>query len=197
MSTSDGQARGGGGPETVLAFDTSAAHCAAALVRGDTVLAHRHEDMTRGQAERLFPLIETVLDDARLSLAEIGALAVGTGPGNFTGLRIAVAAARGLALALGRPALGIPNLEALAFGLPCPVLTALAAPRGQVYVQRFGAAPMGPAMLDPEALGPDWAVPGLSVAGHDSAALAARLGATERAPASPAIAIALTAAGRL
>jgi tRNA threonylcarbamoyl adenosine modification protein YeaZ len=153
--------------------------------------------MARGQAEHLFPLIEAILSDAGLSLGQITALAVGTGPGNFTGLRIAVAAVRGLALALGRPALGIPNLEALAHGLPRPVLTALPAPRGQVYLQRFGAAPRGPAMAEAGTVAPDWGEPGLSVAGHDGATLAQRLGATEIAPAPPAIAVALTAADRL
>jgi tRNA threonylcarbamoyl adenosine modification protein YeaZ len=161
------------------------------------VLAHRHEAMTRGQAERLFPLIETVLHEAGRSLAEVTAIAVGTGPGNFTGLRIAVAAARGLALALDRPALGIPNLEAMGHGLPRPVLCSIAAPRGEVYVQRLGDAPMGPTRLAPEAVGPDWAAPGLVVAGHAAQTLAARLGArTSEAP-PPAIAVAHTAAARL
>ena len=157
------------------------------------MLAHRHEAMVRGQAERLFPLIETVVDDARLTLRDIDALAVGTGPGNFTGLRISVAAVRGLALALGRPALGVPDLEALAYGLPRPVLTAVAAPRGQVHLQRFGDAPMGPATVDPEAPSGDWAAPGLTVAGHASGPLADRLGARDIAPAPPAIAVARTA----
>jgi tRNA threonylcarbamoyl adenosine modification protein YeaZ len=188
-----GLAGAGTRPPLVLGFDTSAAHCAAALVCGQDVLAHRQEEMARGQAERLFPLLEEVLHDANVGLSEMSAIAVGTGPGNFTGLRIAVAAARGLALSLGRPALGVPNLEAMAHGLPHPVLTAIGAPRGQVYVQRFGDAPLGPAMLAPETLGPDWTAPGLSVAGYGAEALAARLGAAEVTAAQPAIAVARTA----
>jgi tRNA threonylcarbamoyl adenosine modification protein YeaZ len=134
--------------------------------------------MARGQAERLFPLLDAVLSDAGPSLAKVTAIAVGIGPGNFTGLRIAVAAARGLSLAIGRPALGIPNLEAMAHDLPRPVVTSIAAPRGLAYLQRFGADPIGPEMTSPDDLGPDWAAPGLTVAGHAAGRLAERLGAT-------------------
>lgn len=102
----------------ILAFDTSAAHCAAALLSGDRLLALRTEPMEKGQAERLMPLLEEVLAEGSLGWADLDALAVGTGPGNFTGVRIAVAAARGLALALGKPALGVSRFEALALGLP-------------------------------------------------------------------------------
>ena len=91
----------------VLGFDTSAAHCAAALLRGDAILAHRHEEMGKGQAERLFPLLEDLLSEAGLTWRDLHVIGVGIGPGNFTGIRIAVAAARGLALSLGIPAIGI------------------------------------------------------------------------------------------
>jgi tRNA threonylcarbamoyladenosine biosynthesis protein TsaB len=64
-------------------------------------------------------------------------MAVGTGPGNFTGVRIAVAAARGLALAAGRPAVGVTRLEALAHGLPRPLTVIEDARRGEAYVQRL------------------------------------------------------------
>ena len=80
-------------PETVLAFDTSAAHCAAALLLPDGTLLSRFEPMDKGQAERLLPLLEALLADAGLVWADLTRLAVGTGPGNFTGVRIAVAAA--------------------------------------------------------------------------------------------------------
>lgn len=122
----------------LLAFDTSAAHCAAVVLSGERVLAQAEEAMDKGQAERLMPLIAEVLVAAGVGLADLDAVAVGTGPGNFTGVRIAVAAARGLALALGRPAIGVSSFEALAYGSPRPVKVVMDARRGEVYVQRFG-----------------------------------------------------------
>lgn len=125
----------------ILAFDTSAAHCAAALL-WDGGLILRHEPMEKGQAERLMPLLEEVLAEAGLHWRDLKAIAVGTGPGNFTGVRIAVAAARGLALGLGIPAVGVTRLEALAYGLPRPLIVVEDARRGEIYVQEFG--PNGP-----------------------------------------------------
>ncbi|WP_135449597.1 MULTISPECIES: tRNA (adenosine(37)-N6)-threonylcarbamoyltransferase complex dimerization subunit type 1 TsaB [Tabrizicola] len=130
----------------LLAFDTSAAHCAAALLLpGRLVL--RDEPMEKGQAERLIPMLEEVLAEGGIGWGDLKALAVGTGPGNFTGVRIAVAAARGLALGLGIPAVGVTRLEALAHGLPRPVIVIEDARRGQVYVQLFVPGGCGPAHL--------------------------------------------------
>jgi tRNA threonylcarbamoyladenosine biosynthesis protein TsaB len=100
----------------ILAFDTSAAHCAAALLSGGRVRARREEAMAKGQAERLMPMLEEVLDEAGVAWAGLDAVAVCVGPGNFTGLRLSVAAARGLALSLGKPAVGVTRFEALAEG---------------------------------------------------------------------------------
>ena len=122
----------------ILAFDTSAAHCAAALLSGDRLLVHRFEPMDKGQAERLIPLLDEVLAEARASWPDLCAIAVGTGPGNFTGVRIAVAAARGLALSLGIPAIGVTALEARAFDLPRPIVVVEDARRGEIYLQAFG-----------------------------------------------------------
>ena len=69
--------------------------------------------MAKGQAERLFPMLEQVLSAQGAAWEELDAIAVGTGPGNFTGIRIAVSAARGLALSLGIPAIGVTGFEAL------------------------------------------------------------------------------------
>lgn len=127
-------------PDIILAFDTSAAHCAAALLLGgqdDGQVWLKTEAMEKGQAERLMPLILDLLAEAGVVLADVTAIAVGTGPGNFTGVRIAVAAARGLALGLGVPAIGVTRLEAMAYGLPRPVTVIEDARRGEVYVQRF------------------------------------------------------------
>jgi tRNA threonylcarbamoyladenosine biosynthesis protein TsaB len=130
----------------LLAFDTSAAHCAAALLFEDRVI-QRHEPMEKGQAERLVPLLEELLAESGIGWPDLKALAVGTGPGNFTGVRIAVAAARGLALGLGIPAIGVTRLEALAHGLPRPLTVVEDARRGEVYVQAFNADGTGPAGL--------------------------------------------------
>jgi tRNA threonylcarbamoyl adenosine modification protein YeaZ len=131
----------------LLAFDTSAAHCAAALLLPDDRVILRDEPMEKGQAERLVPMLEEVLAEGGIGWGELRALAVGTGPGNFTGVRIAVAAARGLALGLGIPAVGVTRLEALAHRLPRPVLVVEDAKRGQVYVQVFTSEGAGPAQL--------------------------------------------------
>jgi tRNA threonylcarbamoyladenosine biosynthesis protein TsaB len=103
-------------PGLVLGFDTSAAQCAAALVSGSRVCASRVEPMDRGQAERLLPMLEEVLAGAGAGWGDLAALAVCTGPGNFTGIRIGVAAARGLALGLDVPAVGVTAFEAHSHG---------------------------------------------------------------------------------
>lgn len=133
----------------ILAFDTSAAHCAAALLQGDRVLAEALEPMEKGQAERLMPLLAEVLAQGGVTLQDLTALAVGVGPGNFTGVRISVAAARGLALGLGIPAHGVNRFDALSYGLPQPLLVAEDARRGDVYLQGYGVAGFETARLCP------------------------------------------------
>ena len=132
----------------ILAFDSSAAHCAAALLCDDTVHT-RIEAMDKGQAERLIPLLEELLAETGTSWADLDAIAVGVGPGNFTGVRIAVAAARGLALGRGIPAIGISTLEALAYGQSGPVTVVQDARRGAAYVQDFvdGLPTAAPALV--------------------------------------------------
>lgn len=120
-----------------LAFDTSAAQCAAALVSDGDLLAERQDAMARGQAEHLIPMLEEMLADAGATWADLDALGVGVGPGNFTGIRISVSAARGLALGLGIPAIGVSSFEALAHGLARPVCATVAAPRDAVYLQVY------------------------------------------------------------
>ncbi len=95
--------------------------------------------MARGQAERLIPLLQQVLNDHGAVWNDLDAIGVGVGPGNFTGIRISVSAARGLALGLGKPAIGVSNLEAQAYGLDGPVLSCLDARRDRIYAQTFFA----------------------------------------------------------
>ncbi|MEJ0063033.1 MAG: tRNA (adenosine(37)-N6)-threonylcarbamoyltransferase complex dimerization subunit type 1 TsaB [Alphaproteobacteria bacterium] len=91
----------------ILSIDTSAAGCGVALVRDGKVVAERQEIMPRGQDARLIPLIEDVLREAGADFSALERIAVTRGPGSFTGIRIGLAAARGLGLALGIPVVGV------------------------------------------------------------------------------------------
>ena len=175
-------------PQVILAFDSSAAHCAAALLCDGRVTV-KDEAMAKGQAERLIPLLEELLAGAGIGWGDLTALAVGTGPGNFTGVRIAVAAARGLALGLGIPAIGVTRLEALAHGLPRPITVIEDARRGAVYIQGFdgGAARIADAAAVAEVSGPQTgsaAVNGLAPAMPLVEAIA-RIAATRTGTAQP------------
>ena len=119
-----------------LAFDTSAAHCAAALLLGDRVLAAKGEAMARGQAERLVPMLQEVLKDGGCDWPQLTRLGVGIGPGNFTGIRISVALARGLSLGLGIPAIGVSGFDVIRQMVPKAAHPAILAPREQVYLDQ-------------------------------------------------------------
>lgn len=121
----------------ILAFDTSGAYCSVALQRVDEVIATRHVETHKGQAEQLFPLIQQVLGDADVAFSDLTRIGVGTGPGNFTGIRISVASARGLGVSLHIPVIGVTAFEALSVGSQQPILASLQAPRDQVYVQEI------------------------------------------------------------
>lgn len=147
------QPKGGFDPN-ILAFDTSLPQISAAVMC-DVVLAERDEAMKRGQAERLMPLLEELLSEVGGTLRDLDLIAVGIGPGNFTGIRISVSAARGLALALGIPAIGISMFDALLdwdgpLSQPAQILS-IEAPRGNAYVQhfRYGKAQSAPKLIDP------------------------------------------------
>lgn len=122
----------------VLAIDTAAPRLGLALLRGERIDRH-DEPMATGQAERLFPALEALLAGASATLADLTRIAVTTGPGSFTGLRIGLSAARGLGLALGRPVLGIPSLLALSLAAEGPSAVLLDARRGEAYLQLFSA----------------------------------------------------------
>lgn len=141
-------------PQTVvLAFDCSAAFCAAAVGSGSDLRAQRSVEMPRRSDGLLIPHLESTLAEAGLAWPDVQRIAVGVGPGNFTGIRMAVAAARGLALALGVRAIGVGRLEALAEGHALPVLASAAARRGSVHLQLFGAEGWErPRQYEPEAL---------------------------------------------
>ena len=98
----------------ILAFDTTTSACTAAVCDGDTVVAERSVALERGHAEILLPMIEGVLADGSIGYRDLTGIAVTRGPGAFTGIRIGLAAARGLGLATGLPVAGVTTLEALA-----------------------------------------------------------------------------------
>ncbi|ARC87943.1 tRNA (adenosine(37)-N6)-threonylcarbamoyltransferase complex dimerization subunit type 1 TsaB [Rhodovulum sp. MB263] len=168
----------GGSIAPILAFDTSGPHCCAALLRDSEIVLSRHLEMARGQAEALMPLLEAVLEDAGLGWKDLAGLGVGVGPGNFTGIRISVAAARGLALAAGLPAIGVSMFQVLRRSAPGPDadLLSLEAPRGLAYVQPLRAGRAGPArMIDPDAP-PSLAEIGAEGIAHVTGFAARRLG---------------------
>ncbi len=150
----------------ILGIDTSAAQCAVALLggpidAGDPVVERRA--MERGHAEHLFPMIDKVLARAGIGYESIDRVAVCTGPGSFTGVRIGVAASRGIALGRGISVIGISRFEALAaeaaeIAPGGPVAVCLAGRGGTVYLQAFGAngTPLAaPEMTDDTGLGAD------------------------------------------
>lgn len=100
----------------VFAIDTALNACSAALVQDGETLCVRTELMARGQAERLALLVEDVMSEVGARFTDIDRIAVTRGPGAFTGLRVGLAFARGLALALGKPCVGFSTLEVLAAG---------------------------------------------------------------------------------
>lgn len=133
----------------VLGLDTCLSSCSVAVLNGDRVLASASEVMARGHQERLAPMARQVMSQAALGFDQIDRIGVTVGPGSFTGLRVGIAFAKGLALALGIPAAGVGTLQALACeaeGLVFPILDAR---RGQVYLQAFDA---GRPLMAPDAV---------------------------------------------
>jgi tRNA threonylcarbamoyl adenosine modification protein YeaZ len=129
----------------VLAIDTALDACSAAVLdlnRG-VVIASETLAMTRGYSEALMPLIARVMDQARIEFSELDRIAVTTGPGSFTGLRVGISATRGIALAAGKPAIGLSTLAGLAAPLIAAddstnVVAAIDARHDHVYLQVFG-----------------------------------------------------------
>ena len=141
----------------ILAIDTALEACSAAVLDSeqDVIVARELIAMNRGHAEALMPLVARVLDQAQLDFAAIDRVAVTTGPGSFTGLRVGIAAARGLGLAGGKPVIGLSTLSAYAAPFitaddSVPVVAAIDARHNHVYLQVFG--PGGHSVFGPRFL---------------------------------------------
>jgi tRNA threonylcarbamoyladenosine biosynthesis protein TsaB len=133
----------------VLGLDTCLTSCSVAVLDGERVLASASEVMARGHQERLAPMTQAVMGKARLPFSALERIGVTIGPGSFTGLRVGIAFAKGLASALGLPAVGVGTLEALAAAVPGFAFVAIDARRGQLYGQAFED---GRALMAPDAL---------------------------------------------
>jgi tRNA threonylcarbamoyladenosine biosynthesis protein TsaB len=138
----------------VLAIDTALEACSAAVLdteRGG-ILASESIPMLRGHAEALLPLVSRVMSEAGLEFGALDRIAVTVGPGSFTGLRVGVSAARGIAVAAGKPAVGLTTLAAfaapyIAIDDVTPLVAAIDARNDQVYMQMVGAG--GRSLIQP------------------------------------------------
>jgi tRNA threonylcarbamoyladenosine biosynthesis protein TsaB len=129
----------------VLAIDTALAACSAAILDTEQggIIASESLPMVRGHAEALIPLLGRVTAEARMAFRDFDRVAVTTGPGSFTGLRVGIAAARGIALSIGKPAVGLSTLSAyaaphLADDEAIPVVVAIDARHQHVFLEVFG-----------------------------------------------------------
>ncbi len=126
----------------ILAIDTALDACAAGVLDTEAgrLIAQESLPMKRGHAEALMPLIARVIKETGLGFASLDRIAVTTGPGSFTGLRVGLSAARGIALAAGKPVVGVTTLTAYAAPVVSkhgehPVISAIDARHDQLYLQ--------------------------------------------------------------
>lgn len=139
----------------ILALDTALGACSVALWEDGKIRARRYQARTRGHAEVLMDLVGEVEEEARCRSLDCDRLAVTIGPGTFTGLRVSLAAARGLALATGLPLIGITTLQAIAANTNCKegqIAALLDAKRGEVYGQIFKAGAGSSLVTQPQIL---------------------------------------------
>ncbi len=143
----------------ILGLDTATMACSVALLQGDLLLGEFTLNTRKTHSERLMPLIDALLRECAVEREQLDAVAAAAGPGSFTGIRIGLATARGLAQGLGIPAAGVCTLEAAAEAvlapevLICPILDAR---RSQVYAALYRREPapgLGLETLIPPAAG--------------------------------------------
>ena len=171
----------------LLAIDTALEDCAVGVV-GGVCEVFASQTIGRGHAERLMGMIADAMAEAGLAFGDLDRIAVTVGPGSFTGLRVGIAAARGLALVTGAPAVGIGTLAIHAETARhevgnVPVLAVLAASRGEIYGQGFAAdgSPESPPEAAPAETFARRIAANTLIAGSGAAALAKILGDEARA----------------
>ena len=133
----------------ILSIDTCLGASSVAVLDGERVLSAKSEPMTRGHQERIGILARDAASEAGTAFGQLTRIGVTVGPGSFTGLRVGLAFAKGLATALAIPCVGVNTLESLAFGRAGFVAAVLDARMSQVYVQVFAD---GVALMAPDAL---------------------------------------------
>jgi tRNA threonylcarbamoyladenosine biosynthesis protein TsaB len=138
--------------ETVIVFDTSDQYISAALYRGNKNINSIIEFMAKGQAETLMSSLNELLAVSSLNWSDLSKIGVCTGPGNFTGIRISVSAARGLALGLEIPAIGVTSFEATLYGCGYENLALLPANKGFYYV---GSNPKNAKFISKDKIDPE------------------------------------------
>lgn len=137
-----------------LGLDTTGQYCSAALVDGETVLARVSQKIGTGHAEILGPMVQTLLIQAKISVNQIDKIAVCVGPGSFTGLRVGLSFAKGLALPHNIPLVGISALEVWAKARDpegaLSIISAADVKRGQILYQNWvsGISENAPALLE-------------------------------------------------
>jgi tRNA threonylcarbamoyladenosine biosynthesis protein TsaB len=147
-------------PPLVLAFDCACQALSVAVARGDRILVEHYESRSEKQAALLAPTVHAVLRDAEVKPSQLELIGVTTGPGSFTGIRIGLAFARGLALALDRPLASRTTFDAVSDGLPAELrdptrqlIAAIDSKREEMFIRVDGQPPLMAA--------PDQAVAGL------------------------------------
>ena len=123
----------------LLAIDTSSSLVSVALLMGKRNVRFCEQEMERGQGEALIPMIQELFETAHLNMKDLTGVAVAVGPGSFTGVRIGIATARAIAMALDIPVYGVTNFEAYAYSLMKPVTVVLDSKRDDYFVQKFDA----------------------------------------------------------
>jgi len=124
----------------ILALDTATKNCSVAIVDDQSIMAESTSVSAQTHAIHLIEMVQRVVDMSGLTLSEIDGFAVGRGPGSFTGLRIGISTIKALAVATGKPVVGVSNLDALAIqaaissNMICPLMDAR---KGEVYFSRY------------------------------------------------------------
>lgn len=175
-------------PVRILALETSTRRASIAVCEGDRVVATRIHEDAHTHAERIVPLIDEAIREAGFAKSSLDLIACGIGPGSFTGVRVALATAKGIALALDRPLVGIGSLRAMAMGVEeeqrkALVISLLDAKKGEVFVAVYdaeGVEKVAPAHVARTAL-PELVAPHLAMGAIVVGEIAAELSLPESA----------------